>query len=456
MLGVIFNMWKFNPVRVSATTAVFLTMSLLTMTVFGQATDSNWAQFLGPGRNGISAQSGILTDWTSDQLKLNWTLPIGEGYAIGSVSDGKYFHFDVTKGDKGNEARLRCVDLDTAEVVWTFAAPSSYKDLYGFDAGPRTSPLIHDGRVYLYGAEGTLWCLDIKTGDPIWEIGTLERFGVIQNFFGVSSSPIVHEDLLIVMVGGSPVESKAIAPGKLNLVKPNGSAIIALNRKTGEEVYRMGDDLASYTSLRLVDMHGQKVALAWMRESLLGFRPDDGELLFSFKWRARKLESVNASTPVVSDNRIFIGETYQKGGVLLEVDESWATKVVWSDDGKRDQSMAPHWNTPVLHEGFLYGCHGEGLTNAELRCVDFLTGEVRWSVPRLGRSSVTFCDGHLVVMTEKGELFLASATPEKFERVATYEGDVKFRSPCWSAPIVVDGKLIVRGKEKVACFQLKP
>jgi outer membrane protein assembly factor BamB len=257
------------------------------------------------------------------------------------------------------------------------------------------------------------------------------------------------------MVGGSPEESKQVAPGKLDLVKPNGSAVVALNRKTGKEVYRMGNDLASYTSLRIVELHGQQVALAWMRESLLGFRPADGELLFSFKWRARKLESVNASTPVVLGNRIFIGETYQKGGVLIEVDDQWKTNVVWTDDSKRDKAMAPHWNTPVLYDGFLYGCDGERLANATLNCVEFATGKVRWSVPGLGRSSVTFCDGNLIVMTEKGELFLARANPEKFERVSTYGGDVKFRSPCWSAPIVVNGKLIVRGKNKVACFQLK-
>ena len=200
------------------------------------------------------------------------------------------------------------------------------------------------------------------------------------------------------MVGGSPEESKKIPKGKLNLVKPNGSAIVALDRKTGKEVYRFGDDLASYTSLRIVDMHGQKVALAWMRESLFVFSPDDGSVLFKFKWRARKLESVNASTPVVSGNRIYIGESYQKGGVVLEVDEKWETTTLWSDDGKRDKSLAPHWNTPVLHEGFLYGCNGEKTGTAKFTCVEFATGEVKWSVPRLGRTSATFCDGHLIVI----------------------------------------------------------
>ena len=439
---------------VATTALAVLTTLFLTTVAQGQAIDKNWGQFLGPGRNGISTETGILKDWSDGKLKLNWTLPVDEGYAIGSVSGGKYFHFDVTEGESGNLARLRCVDMQTADVEWTFTAPSSYKDIYGYDSGPRTSPLIHDGRIYAYGVEGILWCLDVASGELLWEVNTIEKFGVIQNFFGVSSSPVIHDELLLVMVGGSPEESKQVPPGRLNLVKPNGSAIVALDRKTGKEVYRVGDDLASYTSLRVVDMHDQKVALAWMRENLFAFDPDDGSVLFKFGWRARKLESVNASTPVVSGNRIYIGESYQKGGVVLEVSKKWETKILWSDDGKREKSLAPHWNTPVLYDGFLYGCNGEKTATAEFTCVEFATGEVQWSVPRLGRTSATFCDGHLIVMAERGSLFLARATPEEFDRVTSYEGDVKFRYPCWSAPVVADGKLIVRGKDKVACFQL--
>ncbi|QEG23464.1 PQQ-binding-like beta-propeller repeat protein [Mariniblastus fucicola] len=456
MPELIFNMCSLKKLsRPVAFAASLLVTLLLAVAAKGQATDRDWFQFLGPDRNSISNETDILKDWSDGKLELNWTLPIGEGYAIGSISNGKYFHFDVTEDESGNVARVRRVDLDSANIDWTFTAPSSYVDIYGYDSGPRTSPLIHDGRVYVYGVEGMLWCLNEETGELMWEVDTIKRFGVIQNFFGVSSSPVVYKDLLLVMVGGSPEESKNVPRGQLNLVKPNGSAVVAFDRRTGEEIYRVGDDLASYTSLRLVEMHGRKVALAWMREKLIAFQPQDGKLLFEFKWRARKLESVNASTPVVSGNRIFIGESYQKGGVLLEVDSDWNTKVVWSDDGKRNKSLAPHWNTPVLHDGFLYGCNGEKTSGAQLTCVEFLTGKVRWSVPRLGRTSVTFCDGHLIVMAERGELFLARATPEKFEIVTRYGGEVKLRYPCWSAPVVTNGNLIVRGKNKVACFQLK-
>ena len=419
----------------------------------GQAED--WNQFLGPTRNGVAQETDILTDWSDDQLKMAWTLPVGEGYAIGSVADGYYFHFDVTEKEGSNVARLRQIDLQTGKPGWEFTAPSSYTDIYGYDSGPRASPLIHDGRVYAYGVEGNLWCLDAKSGELVWEVDTIKKFGVIQNFFGVSGCPLIHEDLVLVSVGGSPEESKEVAPGQLNLVKPNGSAVVAFNRKTGEEVWRSGDDLASYTSLTTANINGETIVLAWMREKLWGLRPSDGTPLFDFKWRARKLESVNASTPIAFENKIYLGESYQKGGVVLEISESWEPSIIWTDDGKRDKSLAPHWNTPVLHDGFLYGCNGENSSTSELRCVEFLTGKVRWAKKGLGRTSVSLCDGQLFVMAERGDFMLVEATPEKATVTTKYDGEQRFRYPCWSAPVISNGKLIVRGKQKVACFDLK-
>lgn len=441
---------RFSPFR----SFQILTLSLVLCSgLAGQDTD--WNQFLGPARNGISPETDILKNWSEDKLNLNWTLPVGEGYAIGSVADGNYFHFDVFEKEGKTLSRLRKVDLQSGETSWTATTPSEYEDIYGYDSGPRASPLIHDGKVYVYGVEGSLRCLNANTGDPVWGIDTLEKFGVIQNFFGVSGCPLIHENLLLVGVGGSPEESQEIPSGKLNLVKPNGSAVIAFDRETGEEVWRSGNDLASYTSLKIVEMHGEPIVLAWMRDHLLALRPADGQQLFEFKWRARKLESVNASTPVAFENKIYLGESYQKGGVVLEVSEAWQPNILWSDDKKRDQSLAPHWNTPVLHEGFLYGCSGESSGTSELRCVDFLTGEVKWAKKGLGRSSVTLCDGHLLVMAERGKLLLVKATSEEYSLVTQYEGDTSFKYPCWSAPIVSNGKLIVKGKQQVACFDLK-
>jgi outer membrane protein assembly factor BamB len=419
-------------------------------------TGVDWPTFLGPTGDGKSSETGILTDWSNGKLRIVWKTETGQGYGIGSVAAGRFYHFGRIKG----KATLRCFHAETGELIWEFAYDSKYQDLYGYDSGPRASPVIEDGRVFIYGVEGMLHCLDAVTGQPIWKLDTMERFGVIQNFFGVASTPVIFEDLLIVMVGGSPDESKKIAPGLLNLIKPNGSGLVALDKTTGEVKYQSIDDLASYSSLKLTTLSNSPIVLAWMRGSLFGVRPQTGESIFEFPWRSRKLESVNASTPVVMDDQVLISECYELGSAFLKIDE-FSPSVVWSDQGKRDKALEAHWNTPIVVGDYVYGCSGRHTAQAELRCVQWRTGDVQWKQPGLTRTSLTSIDGHLIVLGEDGQLLLIKASPEKYEVVTRYEpgqGDnaIKFREPCWAAPIISHGLMYVRGKNKLVCFDLIP
>ncbi len=305
-----------------------------------------------------------------------------------------------------------------------------------------------------------LHCLDAMTGEEIWKLDTVQRFGVIQNFFGVASTPVIADDLLIAMVGGSPAESARVPSGRLNLVKPNGSGLIAVDKKTGELKYQVLEDLASYSSLKLATWSGEPIVLAWMRGSLFGVRPRTGESVFEFPWRSRKLESVNASTPVVMDDQVLISECYELGTAFLKIDES-APTVVWSDRGKRDKALEAHWNTPIVVGDFAYGCSGRHSGPAELRCIEWRTGKVRWKQPGLTRTSLTYIDGHFIVLGEDGRLQLIKADPEKFNVVTKYQpGDTdnagEFSSPCWAAPIVSHGLMYARGKNKLVCFELIP
>ena len=178
--------------------------------------------------------------------------------------------------------------------------PSAYVDLYGYNRGPRCSPVVEDDRVYIYGAEGKLHCLKVTDGSLIWECDTAGQFGVVQNFFGVGSTPVIYRDLLIAMVGGSPPEDQRVPPGQLDRVSGNGSAIVAFDKWTGRVRYQVGDELASYASPRLAPAGGSPVVFyAVSRGGLVGFHPSSGAVDFRFPWRAKLLESVNASTPVV-------------------------------------------------------------------------------------------------------------------------------------------------------------
>jgi outer membrane protein assembly factor BamB len=207
--------------------------------------------------------------------------------------------------------------------------------------------------------------------------------------------------------------------------------------------------------------------LVWMRESLFAVSPGTGEISFEFPWRARILESVNASMPVVHDETVLITECYGKGSAMLDtrnletVDGKLTPKLLWSDASKRDKALEAHWNTPIVIGDSVFGCSGRHSAPAELRCVDWKTGEVRWKKKGLSRSSVTYVDGHFIVLGEQGQLLLIEATADKFNLVTEYEPSVgnnavKFKSPCWAAPIISHGLLYVRGKDQLVCFELIP
>ena len=411
----------------------------------------DWPRFLGPNIDSTSKETGILKDWSSGKLKLLWQQDLGEGYSMCSVADGKVYQSDKLDG----KARLRCFDAVSGKEDWIFEYESDYEDLYGYDSGPRSSPLIDGDRIYLFGVEGLLICVDRNTHKTVWNVDTAKDFGVVQNFFGVASSPVIHEDKLIVMVGGSPPESANVPSGQLDKVKPNGSAVVAFNKLSGEVIYQSGDDLASYASLTWMNSGAKPTLLAWARDNLWGIDPRNGKVEFKFPFRSKKLESVNAATPISMGNKIFLSECYEKGSIFLSASDG-KLKTLWSDKDKRKKSLQSHWCTPVFSDGYLYGCNGRNSGSSELRCVELETGEVQWSQRGFDRCSVMLIDGQLIVIGERGRLALVKADPDGFELVTERlpDEELKFVPNCWSAPVVADGRLLIRGGKKLACFQL--
>jgi outer membrane protein assembly factor BamB len=317
--------------------------------------------------------------------------------------------------------------------------------------------------VYLFGVEGMLHCLRAVDGTPVWNVDTRAEFGVVQNFFGVGSTPVIEGDLLIVQVGGSPPESQLVPPGMLNRVTGNGSGVVAFDKYTGEVRYKLSDELASYSGPTLATIDGRRWCFVLARGGLLGFEPATGAMDFHFPWRANDLESVNASNPVVIDDLVFISETYGPGSALVRV-RTGACDVVWSDEKRRrDKSMQTHWNTAIHHEGYLYASSGRHSSNAELRCIELATGNVMWSEPGLTRSSLLYVDSHLVCLTERGELLLLRANPNQFDPVSVFVPTVPgnpslplLHYPAWAAPILSHGLMYVRGGNRLACFEVIP
>ncbi len=424
---------------------------------------AQWPRFLGPTFDGVAPGGNFR--WT-EKPELVWSLPVGDGYGIGTVADGKYFHFDAATVARGlSDERLRCIDLQTGETIWSKTQSIVYQDLLGYEDGPRSSPTVVGDHVYTLGVTGILTCRHVDSGEQVWSVDTNEKYGVVQNFFGVGCSPLFLDNRLIVMVGGSPARDQDIAPMRLDRVSPNGSAVVALDPMTGKELWKCGDDLASYSSPRPIEIDGKKLVLVFAREGLMGIDPELGKVMWRFDHRARILESVNAMMPVVVDDHVLISECYEVGSALLRVSED-SCQMLWKDPpGNRRsdwarQSFRAHWATPIVIDGYLYGCNGRNPPDSDFRCIDFQTGEVKWIDPRRIRSSVTRVGDHLVVLEERGRLQVVEPSPQELKVVAEWDlavpdGDRPAISyPCWAAPIVVGDRLILRGTSQVLCLKL--
>lgn len=430
-------------------------------TIASEGAANEWPRFLGVGFDGVALSDGTAIDWEASP-RFMWSTELGDGYGIGSVSGGNFYQCDAERGRLGSgvRERLRCLDLATGQEKWANSVPLSYRDMFGYEDGPRSSPTIAGDRVLTLGVAGELVCRRIEDGGVLWSVDTNEKYGVVQNFFGVGSSPLVVDDLVIVMVGGSPQEDQSIAPGDLDRVSPNGSAVVAFDLATGKERWKCGDDLASYSSPRTMLIDGKPFVLLFARGGLIAVDPAEGRVRWRFDHRASILESVNAMMPVVQGDRVLISECYQVGTVLLQVDQGSA-QVVWRDDLRtRQKSMRSHWSTPILVGDYLYGCSGRNAPDSDFRCIEFSTGEIQWVDPRRTRSSVTRVGDHLLVMEERGRLQVLKANSKEMEEVAQWdlsqgEGDrPALRYPCWSAPVVVGRQLIVRGDDRLVALDL--
>lgn len=419
---------------------------------------SDWPSFLGPTGDSISTEKGILSPWPMTGPPLKWQRRLGEGYGMPAISRGRLFVFDRA----GGQARLSCWKSETGEPLWTFEYPTDYQDLYGYNGGPRCSPVVDGDRVYIYGAEGMLHCLRAEDGKRIWKVDTIADFRVRQNFFGVGSTPALSGDLLIAQVGGSRKDDPAL--NARHLPKGADSGIVAFDKYTGKIRYHVTDELASYASPMLATIDGRRLCFVFARGGLVALEPATGKVEFRHPWRARILESVNASNPVVAGNRVFISETYGPGSALLEV-KPGACREIWTDQDKgiREKSMRCHWNTPIYVDGYLYGCSGRHTEEGELRCIEWASGKVTWSKRGLTRTSLLLVDNHFVCLGEDGILRLLKVNPNKYEEVSSVElradgkrGEPLLNEPCWAAPILSHGLLYLRGADRLVCLELIP
>ncbi len=428
------------------------------------AEGEDWPSFLGANRDGKSNETGILKDWSGNNLEIAWQRKLGSGYSNVSVSRGRAIVVDRI----GDELRLICMKAETGEHLWEYRTGNTYVDDLGYSNGPRAAPVIDQDRVYIHGPSGHLICIDFLTGDEVWHVDTFKQFDVAKNFFGVASTPIIEGDVLLVMVGGSTKESQKLydrSSSDYSLLKPNGSCVVAFNKQTGSVIYETGNYLCSWSTIQTATINGRRWGFAYSRHGLMGFNPADGSEDFYVDWQPRQWKKTNIATPIVVDNTVLISESYGPGSLYLNIsNDEPKQNVIWQDGNRvREKKIQTCVSTAIHLDGYLYGCSSDGPSSGDFRCIELATGELKWKERVLvGLGNATYVDGHFIVTAEHGKLMLIKATPEKFEMVTEYKtpsdefpNRVRFSKPLWAAPVVSHGLLYIRDADNLYCFRLK-
>jgi len=412
---------------------------------------SDWPSFLGPNRDGVSPEKGILTAWPAAGPRIVWERELGTSFGAPSIARGRLFVFDRA----GDRMRLSCLRSETGEELWKAEYATDYSDRYSDNDGPRCCPVVDGDLVFTFDPAGQLHCRRVADGSLVWSADTSKNFGVVRNFFGVGSTPLVEGELLIVHVGGSPPGSPGIESGE---TRGNGSGIVAFEKRTGKVRWKASDELASYSSPVAATLDGRRWGFVFARGGLVGFDPASGKIEFQHPWRAAMIESVNVSNPVIVGDRVFVTEAYTIGGCLLKV-RPGGCEVVWEDGRKRERAMSSWWSTPIHADGHLYGA--SGMQAADLRCIELATGKVKWAQRGVGICSLLLADGHFVSLSDDGTLRLLKVNPDRYEERAKSElksggGGPLLRAPARAAPVLSHGLLYVRGSDRLACLELVP
>ena len=376
-----------------------------------------WTDFRGPGRAGVYNQMPILTEWPAAGLERIWKQPIGGGYASFVIANGRAFTIEQRR----TKEAVTAYDLATGRELWAHTYDANFKESMGGD-GPRATPVWHDGLLYSLGATGEFRCLDAATGSVRWSKNILEENGAQNIQWGMSNSPLIVDDKVIVTPGGT-----------------NGKSIVAYNRLTGDVVWKSLDDKQSYTSPMLATLNGKRQILAVNAERIVGLVPETGALFWEFPWKTEY--DINSALPViVDDSHFLISAGYGHGSALIKISTAGAT-AVW-----QNTKMKNKFNHSVLHKGYLYG-----FDEAILACIDVKTGQLKWKGGRYGYGQLLLAGEHLIITSENGDAVLVKASPDAHHELAKFSA---IEGKTWNSPAISDGLLLVRNTSEMACYRI--
>jgi outer membrane protein assembly factor BamB len=400
------------------------------------ATAVDWPQWRGPNRDGLSLESGLLTDWPTTGPPLLWEKMLGRGFSAPIVAGGRIYTMAQENAQEDIDGSARetsyeaviCWDAATGQELWKFRYISRYEERMG--SGPRSTPCVDGDYVYAVGPTGIFHCLRADTGEKVWRHDLLEEFHAKAPQYGVSFSPLVEGDLVYVAPGG-----------------PNGGSVAAFHKRSGVLAWHALDDPMGYSSPLMTTAAGVRQLLVFTNNALVSLSPSDGTTNWRFDWETTG--GFNIATPIAFDNYVFLSSAYGKGCALLEIsgnaDGSLGAKSVYEHNRMRN-----YFASSVRYREHIYG-----FDNNDLTCMDIRTGNILWRVRAdrgFKKGSLLSADGYLIVLDESGKLALAEAAPDGYIERASFQVS---ENKCWTVPVLAGGRLYIRDESRLRCLDLR-
>ncbi len=394
---------------------------------FAQDNSTEWDQWRGPDRDGVSKEKMGLKSWPVEGMGLLWRKKAGDGFSGISISNGQI----ITAWDEGDSQYLFCLNSISGKEVWRIKIGNSFKSNWG--NGPRSTPVISGYLVYIVSTNGTLYAVDIQSGKSIWSRNLVTDYGSRLPLYGYSCSPLVDDKNLYLEIGGK-----------------TGYSFGAFNKKTGELVWHAEDDPISYSSPIEITINNKRQIVYLSGDGLVSLSPEDGHTYWRYTWDSRCPSTgvpVNSNTPVfIAPDKIYISGGFGTvtGASIIQIKEEiegFVTTALW-----KSNSMKNLINTSVIYKNHVYG-----FDDKKLKCIDVATGKEKWVSKEYSRGSLILIDGYLVVLSENGKLGLIEAISEKFNEISNMR---ILNQKSWTSPSYSNGYLFLRNHEEILCLDL--
>lgn len=379
----------------------------------------DWPQWRGPNRDGISRETGLLKQWPAQGPPLVWKATgAGKGYSSLAIADGRLF----TMGVRGGREYVLAFDVGNGKEIWATANGAVFSNDRG--DGPRGTPTLDGDRLYALGGNGDLSCMETKSGKVVWSMNILQKFGGSNPRWGISESPLVIGEKVLVNAGG------------------RDASVIALNKKDGSLIWKSQSDPAGYSSAMPVNIGGTTQVVFFTEQRALGLDLKDGKLLWSYPRASNDV--ANVATPVVRGNRVFVSSDYGTGAGLVEIKADGSAQEVYFT-----KEMRNHHSSSILIGDYLFG-----FSSGILTAMRFDTGAVAWRDRSVGKGSLVYADGHLYAFSENGVVGLIEATPEGYREKGRFRIQ-QDSLPTWTHPVIAGGRLYLRDQNAIYAYDVR-